>query len=182
MRRAVFLDRDGVLNRAVVVDGTPYPPSNLAEFEIVTGAIEACRDLRKAGFLLIVVTNQPDVARGAQRRAVVDAINEALLSALPLDDIRVCYHDDQDFCSCRKPQPGLLMQAAKDWQIDLPASFMVGDRWKDIESGRRAGCKTILIDCKYREDVPTVPDHLVHSLAEATDWILSRDQLAVKGV
>ena len=122
--------------------------------------------------MLIVVTNQPDVARGTQGRAMVEAINEALLSAVPLDDIRVCYHDDQDKCACRKPQPGMLMDAAQKWDIDLSASFMVGDRWRDIESGRQAGCKTILIDLDYQEAMLVEPDHRVRSLAEVTDWIL----------
>ena len=172
MRRAVFLDRDGVLNRTYVVRGIPHPPSSLSEFEVLPGVAQACKRLKEAGFLLIVVTNQPDVARGVQQRAVVEAINQALLSELPLDDIRVCYHDDQDHCSCRKPLPGLLIQAAKDWQIDLSASFMVGDRWKDIETGREAGCKTILIECQYRESMRSEPDHRASALAEASDWIL----------
>src|SRR6266404_4653213 len=172
MRRAVFLDRDGVLNRTIVVQGTPHPPANLAELEVLPGVVQACAQLRGAGFLLIVVTNQPDVARGTQQRAVVEAINDALLSKVAIDDIRVCYHDDQDQCSCRKPQPGLLLQAAKEWQIDLSASFMVGDRCKDIDSGRQAGCKTILIDGAYREPMQSTPDHRVRSLVEASEWIL----------
>jgi D-glycero-D-manno-heptose 1,7-bisphosphate phosphatase len=172
MRPAVFLDRDGVLNRAIVVQGMPYPPANLAEFEILPGAVQACKELREAGFLLIVVTNQPDVARGTQQRHVVEAINAALLSNVPIDEIRVCYHDDRDQCSCRKPLPGLLMQAAGEWQIDLSTSYMVGDRWKDIEAGRRAGCTTILIKYEYGEGMRSVPDHQVSSLAEAADWIL----------
>jgi D-glycero-D-manno-heptose 1,7-bisphosphate phosphatase len=174
MRRAIFMDRDGVLNRAIVVQGRPHPPATLAEFEVLPGVVEACAELRRAGFLLIVVTNQPDVARGTQRREVVEAINDALLAVVPIDDIRVCYHDDQDQCVCRKPLPGLLVQAAREWQIDLSASYMVGDRWKDIESGRKAGCKTILIDCEYREPMLSAPDHQVRSLAEAPDWILSQ--------
>ena len=168
------MDRDGVLNRAIVVQGRPHPPATLAEFEVLPGVVEACAELRRAGFLLIVVTNQPDVARGTQRREVVEAINDALLAVVPIDDIRVCYHDDQDQCVCRKPLPGLLVQAAREWQIDLSASYMVGDRWKDIESGRKAGCKTILIDCEYREPMLSAPDHQVRSLAEAPDWILSQ--------
>lgn len=171
-RRAVFLDRDGVLNRAILVKGRPHPPSTLAELEVLPGVVEACAELRNAGFLLIVVTNQPDVARGTQRRDVVESINEALRIKVPIDDIRVCYHDDQDQCACRKPLPGLLIQAAKDWQIDLSASFMVGDRWKDIESGRNAGCKTVLIDCGYREPLLSEPDYRVHSFAEVPGWIL----------
>jgi D-glycero-D-manno-heptose 1,7-bisphosphate phosphatase len=174
MRRAVFLDRDGVLNRAILRHGKPYPPANVAEFEILPGVVEACRVLKEAGFVLIVVTNQPDVARGTQQRSVVEAINQTLLSSVPLDDIKVCYHDDGDQCSCRKPLPGLLIEAAREWQIDLSASFMVGDRWKDIESGLKAGCRTILIDVDYGEEMLSAPDHRVHSLAEVPAWILSQ--------
>lgn len=174
MRRAVFLDRDGVLNRAVVRDGKPYPPSGPEQLEILPGVVEACITLRTAGFTLVVVTNQPDVARGTQRRAVVQAINEALRAQVPLDDFRVCYHDELDGCTCRKPQPGLLLQAARDWQIDLASSFMVGDRWRDIEAGRRAGCTTVFIDCGYREPQRSVPDCSVCSLVEAVDWIMNR--------
>ena len=172
MHRAVFLDRDGVLNHAFVREGKPYPPTNLGELEILPGVVEACEALHKAGFLLIVVTNQPDVAQGTLRREVVDAINQAISDQLPLDDIRVCYHNDTDHCPCRKPKPGLLLAAARDWEIDLSASFMVGDRWKDIEAGRRAGCKTIFVDNKYSEKEPLCPDHRVGSLIEAVHWIL----------
>jgi D-glycero-D-manno-heptose 1,7-bisphosphate phosphatase len=172
MMRAVFLDRDGVLNRVTVIQGTPHPPENLNEFEVIPGAAKACADLKKAGFLLIVVSNQPDVARGTQQRAVVEAINRALLAEVLLDDVKVCFHDDGDQCSCRKPLPGMLMQAADEWHIDLSASFMVGDRWKDIETGRKAGCRTVLIDCHYEERVPNEPDHRANSLVEAAEWIL----------
>ena len=172
MRRAVFLDRDGVLNCAIVRDGKPYPPASLAELEILPGVAEACAALHKAGFLLIVVTNQPDVARGTQRREVVETIHQALANQLPLDDVRACYHDDGDHYSCRKPKPGLLLEAAQDWDIDLSASFMVGDRWKDIEAGKRAGCRTIFVDYGYAERAPDNPNHRVGSLIEAVDWIL----------
>ena len=172
MRKAVFLDRDGVLVRAIVRDGKPYPPASLAELEILPGVAEACAMLHEAGFLLIVITNQPDVTRGTQRREVVEAMNQALHNQLPLDDIRVCYHDDADRCLCRKPQPGLLLQAGQAWNIDLSASFMVGDRWKDIEAGRRAGCKTIFVDYGYEERQPDCPDHRVSSLIEAVAFIL----------
>lgn len=174
MRRAVFLDRDGVLNRAVVRDGKPYPPAGLEQFEILPGVVEACLTLRAAGFILVVVTNQPDVARGTQQREVVEAINEALRAQVLLDDIWVCYHDEPDGCTCRKPRSGLLLQAAQDWQIDLANSFMVGDRWRDIEAGRRAGCATVFIDYGYTEPQRSVPDCSVRSLAEAVDWIMNR--------
>jgi len=174
MRRAVFLDRDGVLIRANVRDGKPYPVANLAELEILPGVHEACKLLHEAGFLLIVVTNQPDVARGTQRKEVVEAMHRVLREKLPLDDILVCYHDDADHCLCRKPEPGLLLQAAKDWNIDLSKSYMIGDRWKDIEAGQRAGCTTIFIEYGYDEKEPEEPDHRAGSLAEATNWILQR--------
>ena len=172
MHRAVFLDRDGVLNRALVREGRPYPPANLDGLELLPSVAEACDALHKAGFLLIVVTNQPDVARGTQQRQVVEAINQALSEQLPVDDIRVCYHDDMDHCPCRKPKPGLLLDAARDWEIDLSASFMVGDRWKDVEAGRRAGCRSIFIDNKYSEEELACPDHRVGSLIEAVSLIL----------
>jgi len=175
MRRAVFLDRDGVLNRAIVRAGKPHPPANLSELEIPADVPDALRDLRAAGFLLIGATNQPDVARGAQTRAMVEAINAALCARLPLDEIRVCYHDDADACDCRKPQPGLLLQAAHAHAIDLAASFMIGDRWKDIQAGRRAGCATIQLDHGYAEAWRGAPaDARVRSLREAAEWILGR--------
>ncbi len=175
-RRAVFLDRDGVLNRAIVRNGKPYPPAALRELEIVPDAPAALRALKAAGSLLIGVTNQPDVARGTQRREVVDAINAALLAGLPLDEMLVCYHDDGDGCACRKPSPGLLIEAAARHGIDLSGSFMIGDRWKDIEAGRRAGCATILIGHGYAEAGPGggPPDYTAHSLADAAAWILNR--------
>ena len=172
-RRAVFLDRDGVINRAPLRDGLPHPPERLEELRVLPGVRRALERLRQAGFLLIVVTIQPDVARGSQQRDTVEAINRALCARLPLDDLRVCYHDDVDGCDCRKPQPGLLLEAARDWGIDLAASYMVGDRWKDIEAGRRAGCRTVLIDRHYAEVCRAVPDRVARSLPAAVDWILS---------
>ncbi len=174
MRRTVFLDRDGVLNRAFIHDdGMSHPPASSDELEILPGVAEACMALRQAGFLLIVVTNQPDVARGTQRRHVVEAMSDALRRQMSIDDIRVCYHDDSDDCACRKPRPGLLLEAASVWGIDLPSSFMVGDRWKDIEAGRRAGCRTVLIRRGYSETERCNPDFQATSLREAADWILN---------
>lgn len=173
--RAVFLDRDGVLNRAVVKNGKPYPPASLSELMITTDARDALVPLRDAGFLLVGITNQPDVARGVQQRAVVEAINRVLLGALPLNDILVCFHDDRDNCLCRKPRPGLLREAASRYTIDLSRSFMVGDRWRDIEAGSRAGCKTVFIDCEYSgEKLRIQPDHSVKTLTEAARWIIGQ--------
>lgn len=173
-RRAVFLDRDGVLNAAVVREGRPYPPNNVREMRMTQDAPECLSRLRGAGFLLIVATNQPDVARGAQSREAVEEINEALCSALPLDAVYVCYHDNRDHCECRKPAPGMLLEAAERFDIDLAESFMIGDRWSDVETGRRAGCRTVFLDFGYEERRPeTAPDLIAGSLAEGVDWILN---------
>jgi D-glycero-D-manno-heptose 1,7-bisphosphate phosphatase len=171
-RRAVFLDRDGVLNRVRLVDGRPHPPRTPAELELLPGVDSACRTLHDAGWLLVVVTNQPDVARGATSRAEVEALNAALARRLPLDDVRVCFHDDADDCACRKPRPGLLRDAARTWNVELPASVMVGDRWRDVDAGREAGCRTVFVDHGYDERRPAAVDLTVGSLAEAVPWIL----------
>ena len=169
--RVVFLDRDGVINRAYVRDGVSRPPASADALEILPGVADALARLRRAGFRLIVVTNQPDVARGTQTREAVEAIHARLMAALPLDEIRVCYHDDADGCLCRKPKTGLLTQGPA---ADLRASVMVGDRWRDIEAGRRAGCATVLVESGGREPLAHEPDVRVASLADAADWILAR--------
>jgi D-glycero-D-manno-heptose 1,7-bisphosphate phosphatase len=172
-RRAVFLDRDGVLNQAVVRDGKPYPPASVDEMTILLGVEGALQRLRAAGFLLIGVTNQPDVARGTQRREVVEAINARLLEALPLTDLRVCYEAD-NACPRRKPNPGMVLEAAEQHAIDLARSFLVGDRWSDVEAGRRAGCRTVFLQYGYAERQPDPPaDFTTYGLAAAADWILA---------
>ena len=173
LRPAVFLDRDGVLNRAVVRDGKPFPPSGIGELELLPEVASSLLDLKAHGFDLFVITNQPDVARGNQTRETVESIHQALASSLPIDDIFVCYHDDADQCACRKPLPGLLLEAQRKHNIDLSRSFVVGDRWRDIDAGHSAGCKTILIDYGYRERQPAQPpEATVRSLREAADWII----------
>lgn len=170
---AVFLDRDGVLNAAPVRDGKPYPPQSVAELTIVPDAPAALARLKAAGYRLVVVTNQPDVAKGRQRREVVEAINAALAAALPIDEFRVCYHDDDDRCACRKPEPGMILQAPEH---ELGRSVLVGDRWRDIEAAKRAGLRAaVLIDHGYAEAMRSAPDHRVASLAQAVDWILAGD-------
>jgi D-glycero-D-manno-heptose 1,7-bisphosphate phosphatase len=172
-RRAVFLDRDGVINRAVVREGKPYPPASVGEVEILPGVSKALAQLKAAGFVLVVVSNQPDVARGTMPRKTVEAINAELAGKLPLDDFRMCYHDGNDGCDCRKPQPGMLLAAAREFGISLCDSFMVGDRWRDVEAGRRAGCKTLFIDYGYDEQQPKACDYRVKSLLEAGEIISS---------
>ena len=171
-RRAIFLDRDGVINRSVVLNGKPYPPANLEAMEILPGVPSALNALSAAGFLLIVITNQPDVARGKTPKATVEEINQYLASALPIDEFRTCFHDDTAACDCRKPMPGALLAAAKDHGIALEKSFMIGDRWRDIEAGERAGCRTIFIDYGYDEKQPSSMDFSVQTLEEAANIIL----------
>lgn len=171
-RRAVFLDRDGVINRACVIDGKPYPPAELAVMEILPGVPEALAALARAHFLLVVVTNQPDVARGKTPRATVEAIHHHLMTHLPIDEILTCFHDNDDGCDCRKPLPGLLLRAAQTHAIHLEKSYMVGDRWRDVEAGEKAGCKTMFIDYGYQEKQPESPHFRVQNLMEAAHLIL----------
>ena len=173
MRRAVFLDRDGVINQSIVRSGKPYAPESVEELEILKGVREALASLRGAGFLNIVVTNQPDVATGKIRLEIVEAMHLRLKEDLALDDIKVCYHSDADRCDCRKPKPGMLMQAAREFGVDLERSFMVGDRWRDVAAGQAAGCASFFIDYGYREKRPEPPYIAVRSLAEASARILS---------
>lgn len=172
MNRAVFLDRDGVINQAIVRGGRPYAPLNLEQFEVLPGVPEAIKPLRSAGFKIIVVTNQPDVATGAQRREVVESMHQNLRAMDLFDDIKVCYHTDADDCECRKPKPGMLLEAALEWDINLTGSFMVGDRWRDVAAGKAAGCFTYFIDYQYQEKPAVGPDSIVESLEEASRLIL----------
>ena len=168
--KAVFLDRDGVLNRATVRNGKPYPPASLDELEIIEDVQEALAAFRQMGYMLIGATNQPDVARGVTSKELVESINAFLMDRLPLQEIRVCYHDDADDCHCRKPLPGLMLDAAREYDIDLSSSFMIGDRWKDIDAGKSAGCRTIWINRGYVEKEATA-DFTTTSLLDAVNWI-----------
>jgi D-glycero-D-manno-heptose 1,7-bisphosphate phosphatase len=167
----VFLDRDGVLNRAIVRDGKPYPPANPDELEILPGVPKALEELKRLGYVLIVVTNQPDVARGKMRESDVASIHARMAAMLPIDDFRTCFHDTRDECECRKPRPGMLFEAATRWDIDLASSYMIGDRWRDVDAGNAAGCKVFFVDYGYDEARPTGPYRRVTSLAEAVEQI-----------
>jgi D-glycero-D-manno-heptose 1,7-bisphosphate phosphatase len=173
MLKAVFLDRDGVINKASVVDGKPYPPRNLDELELIPGVDQAILQLRDRGYFCIVVTNQPDVARGKTSKETVESINQFLIQHLAIHEIISCYHDDHENCGCRKPKPGSLLKAALKYNIDLNKSFMVGDRWRDIEAGQNAGCKTFFIDYQYNEKQPQNPTYKVKSLTDAVNIILN---------
>ena len=173
---AVFLDRDGVLNEAIVRNGRPYPPQTADELIITKGARAALEELKRKGFMLIVVTNQPDIARGKTTRANVDRINAQLTGVLPLDAIEICGQDDQDQCNCRKPNPGMILRAQEKFRVNLAHSFIVGDRWRDIEAGRRAGCRTILIGDGYGEIFPYAPTIRLASLPLAASWITQQSR------
>jgi D-glycero-D-manno-heptose 1,7-bisphosphate phosphatase len=174
MHRAVFLDRDGVINRALERDRKPYPPTNLAEFDILPEVPDACARLKAAGFLLVVATNQPDVGRGTLKLEAVEQIHAHLTAQLPVERVEVCLHAGKGYsdCDCRKPKPGMLLRAARELNIDLSRSWMVGDRWRDVDCGHAAGCKTIFIDRGYAEELKQKPDFSARHLGEAADIIL----------
>lgn len=174
--KAVFLDRDGVISRAIVRDGLPFAPGAVADFDILPEAPEACRRLKQAGFLLVVATNQPDVGRGSMKKEIVEAMHAKMLASVPVDRVEVCYHPGhgQSNCDCRKPKPGLLLNAARELNIDLAQSWMVGDRWRDVDCGHAAGCRTIFIDRGYAENLKQSPDFRARDLAEAAEIILRR--------
>ncbi len=171
--RAVFLDRDGVINRCEVRDGKPYAPRRVEDFRLLPGVIPAVQSLKHAGLLVIVVTNQPDIGNGLVDVNVVEAMHDKLMNRLPVDDIKVCPHRQNEGCECRKPKPGLLVEAAKEWDIDLARSFMVGDRWGDIVAGQAVGCYTFFIDRGYRELRLAIPNNYARTLGFATRSILS---------
>jgi len=147
-RIASFLDRDGVIAESRAHAGAPRPPESVDDVAIPAGVADALGSLRRDGYLLVVITNQPDVARGTTTRATVDAINDHLCDVLPIDAVYTCAHDG-DACACRKPQPGLLVEAARDHDIDLPRSWLIGDRWVDVAAGRAAGVRTVLLERDY---------------------------------
>ena len=181
LRPAVFLDRDGVLNRSIVRDGKPYPPQTLDALELMPGAVDAVQQLKQAGFVTVIVTNQPDVAKGKQTRDVVDAINTHVMTETGVDHLYVCWCIEGDDCDCYKPKPGMLLDAARDHGLDLSRSFMVGDRWRDVGAGINAGCRTLFIDWGYDERLTFTPNAVVDDIAEAAQYILSTDEKTIEG-
>lgn len=177
---AIFLDRDGVINHNDVRNGRPYAPTSLDELHILPQVPEAVQALKDAGYLIIVATNQPDVGAGRQTREMVDAMNERIRQTVHFDDVEVCYHVDQDNCNCRKPKPGMLLNAIARHGIDATKSWMIGDRWRDVDAGRAAGCRTVFIDHGYANDPrPRNPDIVARSLAEAVPMVLHNSNLSV---
>jgi D-glycero-D-manno-heptose 1,7-bisphosphate phosphatase len=173
VRAAVFLDRDGVINANVVRDGKSVAPTKIDEFRLLPGVEDAVHRLKAAGYIVIVCTNQPDIGTGRTPRAALDAMHGLVRERLEVDDIKACFHTDKDGCDCRKPKPGMLLAAARERGLDLTASYMIGDRWRDVAAGRAAGCRTIFVDYGYEQDGPNEPDHVVASLPEAVDVVLA---------
>ena len=169
MKRAIFLDRDGIINKVVVKEGLPLGPRRVEEFVLVDGIKDALICFRREGFLNIVNTNQPDVSRGVLSEEELMKMHELIRKELPVDDIFVCPHDDRDNCFCRKPRPGMLLEASRKWKIDLKNSFAVGDRWKDVEAGRAAGCRAILLDQIYNRGVDC--DFRISDIREVIDIV-----------
>jgi D-glycero-D-manno-heptose 1,7-bisphosphate phosphatase len=172
--RAVFLDRDGVLNENLIRNDRPYAPRRLEDFRLLPGVEDAVQRLKAAGFLTIVVTNQPDVADGITPRATVDAMHAELQRHLSLDDIKICFHNNAYHCTCRKPLPGMILEAAAERGIALAESYLIGDRWRDIKAGQAAGCHAIFIDYGFKQDEAVEPNAVVRSLPEAVSYILAR--------
>ncbi|HEV2805072.1 MAG TPA: HAD family hydrolase [Chthoniobacterales bacterium] len=175
-RPAVFLDRDGVLNRPVIGGGRPFPPASVEEFEIYRDVVEGCARLTEAGFLLIVVTNQPDVGRGTQTRETIEAMHAKLREAVPLiRAVEVCYHAGASHgepCDCRKPKPGMLLRAAAANNIDLKRSYLIGDRWRDVDCAHAAGCRAVFIDHGYNEPLREKPEFSAANFRDAVAAIL----------
>jgi D-glycero-D-manno-heptose 1,7-bisphosphate phosphatase len=176
-RPAVFLDRDGTLNVQVIRDGKPYPPESLEQFRLFPDVPDACARLAAAGFVLVVATNQPDVGRGTQSQAVVEAMHSRLRELVPaITHIEACYAPGLDKTQPpdrrRKPEPGMLFDAAELLDLDLSRSWMIGDRWRDIDCGKRAGVRTVFIDFGYAEELRAAPDFTVKSFHEAAEVVL----------
>ena len=173
----MFLDRDGTLNAPLVREAKPYPPVTIAEFKLLPGVAEGCRALAAAGYVLVVATNQPDVGRGTLAQATVEAMNAHLQKLIPeISRIEACYDagDTKPPSEFRKPAPGMLLRAAQDLGLDLAASWIIGDRWRDVDCGKNAGCRTIFLDCGYDEALRHKPDFTVRNFTEAVGIILAR--------
>jgi D-glycero-D-manno-heptose 1,7-bisphosphate phosphatase len=183
LRPAVFLDRDGTLNLQVVRDGAPYAPDRFEDFRLYRDAQAGCRALKAAGFVLVVVTNQPEVGRGTLAREEVERMHARLLELIPeIDRVEACYDPGRGEASRRrKPEPGMVLDAAQALGIDLSRSWMIGDRWRDVECGRRAGVRTVFIDFGYSDEVKTSPEFTVRTFSEAVSTVLGVIQGAAKG-
>ena len=175
MRPAVFLDRDGVISKSIIIDGKAYAPRSLKDFELFPNVVKAIKLLKKSSFLVFVVTNQPDVGNKLMLKSDLDKMHEKLRKKINIDGIMACTHNQIANCSCRKPKPGMIFKIAKKYKINLKNSFLVGDRASDIKAGKRAKCKTIFIDRNYKETKPTNQDATFLSLMDAASYIISEN-------
>ncbi|HOV88836.1 MAG TPA: HAD family hydrolase [Candidatus Paceibacterota bacterium] len=176
-RRAIFLDRDGVINKAIIRAGGFSSPWSLDEFEIIDEVEEVLKEFKKLEFLNIIITNQPDIARGNLLLRELEKMHQIILERLPVDDIQYCPHDDKDNCDCRKPKPGMILRAAQKWNIDLNHSYVIGDRWKDIKASKAAGCKAFLIRREYNLDYQEDYDFEINNLKEVVEFIKKLENL-----
>jgi D-glycero-D-manno-heptose 1,7-bisphosphate phosphatase len=149
MKFGVFIERDGVLNQALVERSQQVSPLSPGQFQINPQAAGLVRQLKAAGFVVIATTNQPGLSRGYQSRRALDQMHAALLKAVPLDEIVLCPHDETDHCPCRKPAPGLLMEARYKWQLDLDRSFVISDKWPDADAAHAVGATSLLINSPW---------------------------------
>jgi D-glycero-D-manno-heptose 1,7-bisphosphate phosphatase len=170
MRLGVFIERDGVLNKARVEHLQQVSPAVFSDFQICKGARVPLQRLKAAGFVLIATTNQPGLSRGCQSRRELDRMHDALRRELPLDDVLVCPHDETDHCPCRKPNPGLLVEAGFTWHLDLDRCFVISDKWQDAEAARAVGCTSLLIQSPWLGSVHR--DLVLPSLAAAVEKLL----------
>ena len=171
LTKAIFLDRDGVLNKPKIINGKPFAPTKFQDFKVYANAAEVVNNFKKHFYKIIVVTNQKDVGKGIISMDVLDRMHKSLLKLLPIDEIKVCICVDE--CECYKPNPGMLLEAKNKWNLHLKECYIIGDSWRDIGAGYNAGCKTILIDRKYQMPMPYKPDIIVNSLKEAEKKVLN---------
>lgn len=174
--KAIFIDRDGVINKVITRNEKPSSPWKLEEFEILPDVKECLEAFKRMGFLNIVFTNQPDISRGFLKMEDLEKMHKIILETLPVDEIKFCPHDNKDNCSCRKPKPGLILEAVKKWSIDLEKSYVVGDGWKDIGAGKAAGCKTFLLRREYNKDYQKDYDFEVDNLKKTVEIIKKLDK------
>lgn len=174
--KAVFLDRDGIINKSIIKNGKPYPPQGIEDFEWTDGIKQALESLKKEGFILIVFTNQPDVSRGTQSVEQVEKFHRYIKSQLPIDKIYACYHENLDNCECRKPKPGMILTGQAEYDIELSQSYAVGDRWRDIDAGNASGCQTIFLDYGYDEELRSQPDFVIKEIKELLSIIVPRER------
>lgn len=166
MVKAVFLDRDGIINVTQVINKKPVAIRAFEQFVFVEGIQKAIDKFIKIGYTIFVVTNQPDISRGKIKIEEVEKINRHILHELPIKKIYMCTHDYYDNCECKKPKAGMLFSAKKEYDVELKSSWIIGDRWSDIEAGKNAGCKTIFVDYGYDEKLKSNPDIIVKNVKE----------------